>query len=402
MRSRVNRDYSQISALFIVLLFSFILTQTGFASDVFSEKDLLKLKSVTSAKIGPNGGWIAYTVSVPRKAADKPGSGYSELYLISTKTKEVRPYITGKVRVGSVSWRPDGSAVGFLTSRGEKAKTQVWMIPISGGEAKQLTHSKTSVSSFRWHPTENKVVYLASTPKSKHEKELGKKGYGFVFYEENLKHRNLYLADLDGEGSKTGQLTNDVTVWSFEFSPDGKAIAAALTKENLIDHSYAFKTVHLLDLTSRELKPLTKNPGKLGNFSFSPNGRQLAYAAALSQKDNAVSQAFVVSINGGEPTNLTQPNFHGHVNWVNWKDNNTLFYHSDEGVETTLSTVRLTGNGVNRKVILDSKKAGVVFGSPSTTKDFKHTALVGQSPKFPGNVFYFNGKKMAKLTNVNP
>ncbi|MCH8874194.1 hypothetical protein IH824_15725, partial [candidate division KSB1 bacterium] len=160
MRSRVNRDYSQISALFIVLLFSFILTQTGFASDVFSEKDLLKLKSVTSARISPNGGWIAYTVSVPRKAADKPGSGYSELYLISIKTKEVRPYITGKVRVRSVSWSPDGSAVGFLTSRGEKAKTQVWMIPISGGEAKQLTHSKTSVFSFRWHPTENKVVYL--------------------------------------------------------------------------------------------------------------------------------------------------------------------------------------------------------------------------------------------------
>ncbi len=87
MRSRVNRDYSQISALFIVLLFSFILTQTGFASDVFNEKDLLKLKSVTSAKIGPNGGWIAYTVSVPRKAADKPGSGYSELYLIPQKPR---------------------------------------------------------------------------------------------------------------------------------------------------------------------------------------------------------------------------------------------------------------------------------------------------------------------------
>ena len=180
MRSRVNRDYSQISALIIVLLFSFILTQTSFASDVFSEKDLLKLKSVTSAKISPNGVWIAYTVSVPRKAADKPGSGYSELYLISTKTKEVRPFITGKVGVESVSWRPDGSAVGFLTSRGEKAKTQVWMIPSRGGEAKQGTDSKTNVSFFRWHPTENRVAYLANTRESKHEKDLEEKGYGFV------------------------------------------------------------------------------------------------------------------------------------------------------------------------------------------------------------------------------
>ena len=148
MQNRVNRDYSQISALFVVLLFSFILTQTGFAGDVFSEKDLLKLNSATSAKISPNGEWIAYTVSVPRKAGDKPGSGYSELYLISTKTREIRPFITGKVNVRSVSWRPDGSAVGFLSSRGEKAKTQVWMISLSGGEAKQVTQSKTNVSSL--------------------------------------------------------------------------------------------------------------------------------------------------------------------------------------------------------------------------------------------------------------
>ena len=169
MRTRANRDYSLISALFIVLLFSFLFTQTTFASDVFSEKDLLKLKSVTGKQISPNGEWIAYTVSVPRKAGDKPGSGYSELYLISTKTKEVRPFITGKVNVLFVSWRPDGSTVGFLSSRGEKAKTQVWMIPLSGGEAKQVTHSKTNVSFFRWHPTENKVAYLASTPESMHQ-----------------------------------------------------------------------------------------------------------------------------------------------------------------------------------------------------------------------------------------
>ncbi len=80
-------------------------------------------------------------------------------------------------------------------------------------------------------------------------------------------------------------MTHGVSVWSFEFAPDGKTIAAAITEKNLIDHSYMFQKVHLLDIQTKSLKQLTNNPGKLGNFAFSPDGTYLAYAAALERKD---------------------------------------------------------------------------------------------------------------------
>ncbi|HEX9653681.1 MAG TPA: S9 family peptidase [bacterium] len=381
-----------------------------FGSEPLSPKDLLRIKSVTHAHIRPDGAWIAYTVSVPRAANDKAGAAYSELYLVSPKTRENRPFITGKVNISAVQWRPDGLALAFLMKRGEDAKTQVWMIAVNGGEARQLTDSETNVEKFNWHPSGKQIAYIAETPKSKREKELEKRGYGFIYYEENLKSQNLYLIAVaaPGEKAEPEQLTKEVAVWSFEFSPDGKTVAAAISEKNLIDHSYMFQRVHLLSLEDQSLKQLTNNPGKLGNYAFSPDGKYLAYAAALEQKDHAVSQAFVVPVAGGEADNLTPTKFRGHINWVGWKDNGTVLYNADEGVETTYSLAKLTGNGVERTVILNSKDHGVVFDPPTFSNDFKNFAFVGGSPHNPNEVYYWNGlpaqaggKQIQRLTETN-
>ncbi len=404
----MNRDaiYLRRGAIFwsAILIFCLIGAQNLSAGEPLSPQDLLSVKSVTQAQISPNGAWIAYTVLVPRAANEAAGRAYSELYLVSPKTREIRPFITGKVNVSALQWRPDGSALAFLMKRGEDSKTQVWMIPVDGGEARPITHSETSVEKFNWHPSGNQIAYIAETPKTKREKELEKKGYGFIYYEENLKPQNLYLIAIGAPGEKIEPepLTKDITVWSFEFSPDGKTIAAAISEKNLVDHSYMFQRVHLLNLQDKSLKQLTENPGKLGNFVFSPDGKHLAYAAALERKDHAVSQAFVVPVTGGEAANLTPAKFRGHVNWVGWKDNSTVVYKADEGVETTYSLIKLTGNGAERQVILNSKDHGVVFDAPTFSSDFKGWAFVGGAPHVPNEVYFWSGKQIQRLTNVNP
>lgn len=386
-----------------ILLIVFFFSMNILAGEIFSPDDVLKTKTCSNLAISPDGKWIAYTVRVPRGPNDEPGGAYNELYLISIKTAEIKPFITGKVNVNSPRWSPDCSRIAFLTARGDKAKTQVWMIPVSGGEAVQITNSETGVSSFRWHPTGEKIAYLATSPMSEHEKKLKQKGYGFIFFEENLKHRNLYMIDVDSYGGvgEAKQLTNGVTVWNFEFSPDGKTIAAAITKKNLIDQRYMFQRIHLLDLESKKLSRLTDNPGKLGNFAFSPDGSKIVYAAASARKDHAISQVYVMDVTGGKPKNLTPADFIGHVNWVGWKDNNTVVYRAGEGVWATLSLVDV--NSGRRKVILHSEKTGVIFSPPSYTKNFKQFALIGSSPDVPGDVYYWErDKKFNRLTTLNP
>lgn len=373
------------------------------ASDVLSPKDVLMMKRVSSAVMSPKGDWIAYTVSVPREASDKAGPAYNELYLISVKSREARPFITGKENVSSVTWRPDGSALAFLAARGDGASTQVWMIPAAGGEALQVTRSETPIGSYAWSPGGDKIAYLANSPRSAREKKLESAGYGFVYVEEDLKHRNLYIADV-GTASLIGtpkQLTKDITVWSFVFAPDGKSIALAASPRNHVDDSYMFQRIHLLNLESNLLKQLANNPGKLGNYAFSPDGAHLAYAAALEQKDHAVSQSFVVSVATGAVKNLTPPKFRGHVRWVEWKDATTVIVGSAEATANTVSAVNTTSGA--RTLLLTSATSGIVFDHLSFSAEAKSAAFSANTSGSPGDLYSWNiGSDPVRLTNVNP
>ena len=373
------------------------------SSDVLSPKDVLMMKRVSSAVMSPNGEWIAYTVSVSREAAEKAGSAYNELYLISVKSREVRPFITGKENVSSVTWRPDGTALTFLAARGDGASSQVWMIPAGGGEAMQLTRSETPVTAYAWSPRGDKLAYLANSPRSAREKKLESSGYGFVYVEEDLKHRNLYIADV-AKGAVAGtpkQLTSNITVWSSVFAPDGKSIALAASPRNHVDDSYMFQRIHLLNLETNTLKLLAKNPGKLGNYEFSPDGAHLAYAAALEQKDHAVSQSFVVSVASGEVKNLTPPKFRGHARWVDWKDATTVIVGSAEATANTISAVDISTGA--RTTMLSSAASGIVFEHPSFSADGKSAAFSANTSAFPGDLFLWNpGSEPVRLTNVNP
>jgi dipeptidyl aminopeptidase/acylaminoacyl peptidase len=396
-------SHLKFTTLYIFVFLGQFLWGAAYAG-VLQPKELLNLKYVSSAVISPDGNYAAYTVSIPRAADDKPGGNYSELYVIDLKTKESRPFIIGEENVSSIAWSPDSRQIAFRMKRGEKAKIQVWSIPLSGGEARQLTDCKSGIIAFDWHPSGKQIAFIATEPETKREKALEDKGYDFIYFEENLKHKNLYLVDIlpDQPNAEAVQLTTDITVWSFVFSQDGKKIALAATEKNLIDYNYMFKHVHLLDLETKAIKQITQNPGKLGNFVFSPDGKQLAYTASLSTKDHAVSQVYVMPAEGGEAKNLTKANFRGHVDWINWKDNHTIIYFAKEATNVTLNEISLKNN--QHKSILSSEtNGGIIFSTPNYTSDFKHFVFRGDSPMHPDELYYWEpGKTMEPLTDLNP
>jgi len=374
------------------------------AAEPFSAADALNLKRVTAIEISPDGVSAAYTLSVPRVADEEAGAAWSELHVVSTATGESRGFLTGKVNAASPRWSPNGEFIAYTMARGKDSKTQVWLLPTRGGESIQLTDSKTGVLSFRWDPAGKRIAYVAETPMTAREKALGEKGYGFTFYEENLKDRNLYVINVSSTGAAGApiQLTQNVSVWDFEWSHNGAFIAAQVSPQNLVDHSYMFQRIHIIDVATRQMRRLVDNPGKLGNLAWSPDDRFLAYNGALDRKDHAASQVFVADVPSGNVRNLTEPGFRGHVDWVGWQDNATVLYRAGEGVWPTLSAVPVAGGP--RRLLLHAKDSGIVFGAPAFTEGFKHVVFTGNAKDVPADAYYWQPGMPAprRLTNANP
>ena len=396
---KLYRTFFFLCAVF----FAFVLTIITYGQEVLTGGDIMRIKTCTETRISPDGAWIAYSVRQIRDVNDKAGADYSELYLVSVKTGVIKPYVTGKVNVSLIRWSPDGLRIGFIMRRGENTMGQVWTIPLNGGEAVQLTNSASSISDFQWAPSGKYIVYIAQTPESPQEKNLKEKEFNFIFYEENIKSRNLYLQNLDiiNEINDAEQLSPGLNIWDFRFSDDGNYIIYSASEKNLIDQRYMFRSIYSLDLKSRTVKMVMKSPWKLGTYSLSPDNLHLAYCAGLDSTDQAVSQLYVLTLPAGVVTNLTLPEFRGHVEWVAWLDNQNIVYQSAEGVWSTLRTVHLQGK--NRQLLLNAEKSGINFSNTNFNATLKKFSMIGSTPQIPGDVFCWEvGKNMRRMTNINP
>jgi dipeptidyl aminopeptidase/acylaminoacyl peptidase len=162
-----------------------------------------------------------------------------------------------------------------------------------------------------------------------------------------------------------------------------------------------FRKIHLIDLESGHMKQVSQNEGKLGNYAFSPDGSNLAYAASLDLNDHQVSQAFVVNLDNDQVTHLTPGDFRGHVNWVGWKDNKHILYRAGEGVYPTLSSVSIKGG--KRKILINASSCRIIFSIPEFSDDRKHCVFTGSTPTDNSNLYYWDGKSEPRiLSDLNP
>ncbi len=382
-----------------LLLFTF---QDNKGQDILSPKDMLSLQSCRGIQLSPDGNQILYSISTPRSPNESPGTSQNTYWKMTLKDKVTNPLFKGEIKGSSPRWSPDGKTIGFLYGKGKGLK-QVWAIPAGGGEIVQLTHAESDVSFFRWNPGGGGLAYLALTPASDKEKELKDRGYGFIYYEENLKNKNLFIASLDQKGEYTGtrQITEGMNVWDFEFNTQGTHIAASISPKNMIDQQYMFRRIYLIDITSGDINQISENQGKLGSFVFSPDGKNLAYTAALTINDHSESQVYIVSLDDKMLTNLTPEKFKGHVTWVSWKNNKQVFYFSEEGVYPKLNLVPLKGG--KREVILDASESGIIFNTPEYNDDFNQFIFTGSTQADYVNIYTWNGKdEINRITDINP
>jgi len=379
----------------VVLLLAFA---TPARQQTLTPELVVSLKIVSSVAVDPAGKNIAYLLTTPRGTDEEAGARYSELFVIAAAGGAPKQFTYKPNNAGSPQWSPDGKWIFFTSRRKEiDEHNEVYRIPIDGGEAQLVTKSGNNVRQYKLSSDGKWIAYTMTDGATVPEKSDTKKGNDVQTVDKNFKHHRLYIQAVGSDEAKA--IIGEMTVWEyFEWSPDGSQIVFQASATPKTDDSYMFKKIYL-SATNGQASPkiLTETKGKLGNMSWSPDGKQIAFLAGVDESDPTNGSIFVVAASGGTPKNLSE-NYDGTVNWVGWLDAATLIFSATERSHTALNTLAAMGGALKR--IFDS---GYGLSSVSTSANGKALAFAANTSKHPSEVFVcpLATKKITRLTNNN-
>ena len=360
-------------------------------------EELVSLKSVSSARMSPDGKQIAYTLSVPRELyVDDDGAAYSELHVTDLEGNS-RPFVTGKVTVSSIQWSADGSSIYYLATRDEDADfNSVYRIPVSGGESEKVYTHTSSISSIYPSPDGNVIAFIAPDPAPEKQEDLATKGFKALIYEESVPFSRVYL--LDPETREATQHALEGNASSLAWASDSGRYAVALAPTPLIDDSYTSRDIHVVDAETGEQLNAMGSVGKLGAFAFSPDGERIAYIGSVDSNDPQQGRLYVASSTGGERREVV-PNYDGHIADFAWVDDLTISWLGNRGVYREWKTSSIT----DTKEAGPAPKSGPIILAVDMRSGQSAAAAVAETPEHPSEVYVLKPDGQAtRLTDSNP
>jgi len=257
-------------------------------SSVLTPTDLNMLARVSDPQVSPDGRYVVY---VQRETDLEANRGRTDLWLIDLTSPKLKPRRLTQHASNDAHprWQVDGSSVYFLSSR--TGSQQVWRLPLSGGEAVQITDYPLDVSSFRFSYGGGRIalsmeVYPdCADPKCTRDRldaQSKKKESGRVYDSLFIRHWDTWSA-----GMRSNLFVAPVNT-------DGRAGPP-------VNVSRALKA----DVPS-------KPDGGDEEFTFSPDGAHVVFSARVAGREEAWSTNFdlyeVPSDGSTAPRNLTADN----------------------------------------------------------------------------------------------
>ena len=193
-----------------------------------------------------------------------------DVYVVEAATGRLTRLTTTTGDDRDPDWSPDGTRIVFTSER--DGNREVYVAPADGSNARRLTNDPAKDSSPAWSPDGSRLLFVSArtgTPE-------------------------LFLMKPDG--SEVEKLTNgaysssDVPRWS----PDGSHIAFQIADGSRYD-------VGLLRLRDRQHKVLVGTPHNDGSYSWSPDGKRLAYMSGPAGAENL----HVVDVDTSQSTRIT-------------------------------------------------------------------------------------------------
>ncbi len=143
-----------LTILFLFLV-QLVFAQTG--KDKVLVTDLTRIKQVTSIHVAPDNKRAIYALKTMELSAENKLDYEYRTHLFLTDFQTVRQITRGTESVSGATWSNDSKQIAF--ARNVKGKSQIFVMPLDGGEAFQLTDSKYGASNPHWSKTANQILF---------------------------------------------------------------------------------------------------------------------------------------------------------------------------------------------------------------------------------------------------
>ncbi|MBV8820002.1 MAG: S9 family peptidase, partial [Acidobacteriaceae bacterium] len=376
----------------------------------FDFSSLAKLARVSDPQFSPDGRSIVVVVSRPNYEDDRFDAN---LILVDVASHHWRALTSNRRGVSSPRWSPDGSHLAFLANAADN-KPQIFSMPMSGGDAVQVTKSPTGVQQFAWSPDGSRFAFAASDePKKKTGEERHNDAFE-VGDDDYLVHSAAlptHLWIVSSQGDEARRLTSGA--WTLPishppsspasplaWSPDGKSIAIvkiATPHSGDSDQS----AVQILDIDSGAMKAVTGRTHNEGYPSFSPDGKTLIYWYPRDGAGRNVNEIHVVPITGGDGVSVTRALDRNVMRAIWMQDGKTLLVGANDGTSVGLWTQPLQGDA--KRIDLGKICPTSTFWVDAAVGPKGEIAFTGSEPLHPSELYYLPSATSAavRVTDFN-
>src|ERR1044071_2763266 len=269
----MRRSFKSLCALAAALCAAAAFAQAP--ASRFTVQEMLKIRRVADPQLSPDGRWVAYQITVPDVAANR---NRTQIYLIPSTGGEPKQLTSGNASASTPRWSPDGRRLAYTTGG------QVWTMNPDGSDAKQLTNISTGASDPVWSPDGKWIAFAsdvypdcADDACNKQRDEAAEKNP----VKPHVTTRLFVRHWVDWKGPKRTHV--------FVVASEGGTAK---------------------DLTPGDWDAPPFSVGDPADYAFSPDSKELAYARNPDRFEASSTNAdiFLVAVAGGEPKRITGDN----------------------------------------------------------------------------------------------